>query len=218
MKALLITLTLLLSGCGGGPTVPDWKIDTQTAMARYTQHYLEGRSKLALASFDKARNASAATANINAVAHLELVKCGVTMAALDTSPCTGYTSLAQQNSDASDATYYRFLTGDWQHLDKTQLPSQYHPLLQAQTVNDINTAIEQITDPLSRLIAASISYAYLQHDDKTLQIAVATASAQGWRRPLLAYLRLQEKNTQDALQLQQIRTRIELLAPSIKSQ
>lgn len=218
MKFLLITLTLLLSACSSGPTVPDWQIDTQTAMARYTQHYLEGRSKLALASFEKARNASAATANINAVAHLELVKCGVAIAALDTSPCTGYTILAQHNSDATDANYYRFLTGDNQHLDKTLLPSQYQPWLQAQTMNDINTAIGQIADPLSRLVAVSISYIHQKYDAKTLQIAIDTASAQGWRRPLLAYLRLQEKNTQDPLLLQQIRARIELLAPSLKNQ
>ncbi len=218
MKIALITLTLLLSACSSGPTVPDWQIDTQTAMARYTQHYLEGRSKLAQTSFEKARNASASTANINAIAHLELVKCGVAMAALDTSPCTAYTRLAQQNSDARDANYYRFLTGNNQHLDKTLLPSQYQVLLQAQSVNDINNAVGQIADPLSRLIAVSVSYVQQKYDDKTLQIAIDTASAQGWRRPLLVYLRIQEKNTQDALQLQQIQTRIELLTSPLKNQ
>jgi hypothetical protein len=185
-------------------------------MARYSQHYLEGRSKLAAASFDKARNATSATANIAAVAHLELVKCGIAMAALDSTPCSGYSTLAPTST--ADTNYYRLLTGDFQHLDKQQIPSQYQAWLASTNSTEINAKLNQISNPLSRLIATSLSIIYRQHDATTLQIAIDTASAQGWRRPLLAYLLLQQKNNTNPLQQQQIRTRIELLQSSLIAQ
>jgi hypothetical protein len=216
MKILVLVLTLLLTACSSGSTVPDWQIDTQTAMARYTQYYLEGRSKLALASFNKARSASAATANVNAVAHLELVKCGVAMAALDSAPCTGYTALA--STDPVDANYYHFLLGNWQAIDTKALPSTYQPILNANSVKELNIQISQISNPLSRLIATSVSVIRQQYDMQTLEIAINTASEQGWRRPLLAYLLMQEKNTVNPTQQQLIRARIDLLQSSLQNQ
>jgi hypothetical protein len=215
MKISVFILMMLLSACSNGPTVPDWQIDTQTAMARYTQYYLEGRSKLALASFNKARSASAATADINAVAHLELVRCGVAMAALDSSPCIGYTSLASTNP--VDANYYSFLMGNWQTLDAKILPYAYQGIVASKSIQELNTKISQISDPLSRLITASVNVTRQQYDIQTLEIAINTASGQGWRRPLLAYLLVQEKNTPDPTQQQLIRARIELLQSSLQN-
>lgn len=215
MRISVFLLVLLLSACSSGPTVPDWKIDTQTAMERYTQYYLEGRSKLALASFNKARSASAATADINAVAHLELVRCGVAMAALDSSPCTGYTSLASTNP--VDANYYHFLIGDWRLLNAKILPSSYQTMVVPGSVAESNARISQISDPLSRLIAISVNVVRQQYDNQTLDIAINTASEQGWRRPLLAYLLVQEKNSANPTQQQLIRARIELLQSSLQN-
>ncbi|NOT16582.1 MAG: hypothetical protein HOP20_00765 [Sulfuriferula sp.] len=217
MKTSLSILTLLLvSACSSGPSVPDWQLDTQSAMARYSQQYLEGRSKLAAASFDKARNATSATADIAAVAHLELIKCGIAMAALNSAPCSAYTRLAPSNT--VDANYYRLLTGDFQHIDKQQIPSQYQAWLMSKNTNDINTQLNQISNPVSRLIATSLSILHRPHNATTVQIGIDTASAQGWRRPLLAYLLLQQKNNTDPLQQQQIQTRIELLQSSLIAQ
>ncbi|ARU31604.1 hypothetical protein CAP31_07850 [Sulfuriferula sp. AH1] len=216
MKTLFSLILLsTLAACSGGPTVPDWKIDTQTGIARYTQYYLEGRSKLAEASFAKSRAATAATGDIAAVAHLELVKCGVQTAAVDPSPCQAYTALAANATSAQDAAYYRFISGDWQGLNSADLPAQYAPLVNKSTADDINPLLQHINDPLSRLVASGVAVKRNQFNLKTLQIAADTAAAQGWRRPLLAYLLLEEKNTTESAQLQQIRTRIEIIESSL---
>ncbi len=53
--------------------------------------------------------------------------------------------------------------------------------------------IAAIDDPLSRLIACGVWVRYLPSDETILQIGISTASANGWRRPLWAYLnKLQE--------------------------
>lgn len=218
MKRLLSLLCVsTLAACGGGPTVPDWQIDTQAAMVRYTQYYLQGRSKLADASFAKSRAATAATGDIAAVAHLELVKCGVQTAALDLSACTAYSSLATTATTPTDAAYYQFIRGLWTGLDSATLPPQYAPLLKAAAIktDDYNTQLMQISDPLSRLVAVGVMIERNQFNLKTLQIATDTAAAQGWRRPLLAYLLLQKKNLTDAAQLQQIQSRIEIVESSL---
>ncbi|WP_124950039.1 hypothetical protein [Sulfuriferula thiophila] len=219
MKTLLSLILLsTLAACGGGPTVPDWKIDTQTAIARYTQYYLEGRSKLADASFAKSRAATASTGDIAAVGHLELVKCGVHIAALDLSACQPYTALAVTDTTQTDAAYYRFIQGDWQGLDSTSLPPQYAALLKNPTASaeEVNQILLNISDPLSRLVASGVTIQRKQFNQKTLQIATDTAASQGWRRPLLAYLLLQQKNLTDPVQLQQIKSRIEIVESSLR--
>ena len=219
MKTLLSLILLsTLAACGGGPTVPDWKIDTQTAIARYTQYYLEGRSKLADASFAKSRAATASTGDIAAVGHLELVKCGVHIAALDLSACQPYTALAVTDTTQTDAAYYRFIQGDWQGLDSASLPPQYAALLKNPTASaeEVNQILLNISDPLSRLVASGVTIQRKQFNQKTLQIATDTAASQGWRRPLLAYLLLQQKNLTDPVQLQQIKSRIEIVESSLR--
>ncbi len=48
--------------------------------------------------------------------------------------------------------------------------------------------ISAIIDPVSRLVAAGVWVKHLPYDENILQTAIDTASASGWRRPLLAYL------------------------------
>lgn len=218
MKILWSLLLIsTLAACSSGETVPDWKIDTQSAMQRYTQYYLEGRSKLADASFAKARAATAATGDIAAVGHLELAKCGVQVAALNLAPCPAYRALAANDTPATDAAYYRFLTGEWRDLERNALPSQYAPLLNksSASTDEVNQTLQGITDAVSRLVATGVMVKRKQFNLRTLQIASDTAAAQGWRRPLLAYLLLQKINITDPIQQQQIQTRIEIVESSL---
>jgi hypothetical protein len=49
-----------------------------------------------------------------------------------------------------------------------------------------------MNDPLARLLDASLLAMRKEADAATLTLAAETASAQGWRQPLLTYLKLQE--------------------------
>jgi hypothetical protein len=48
--------------------------------------------------------------------------------------------------------------------------------------------VQGIDDPLSRLIAVAVLFQAGKASPATLALAADTASAQGWRRPLLAWL------------------------------
>ena len=211
--------TFALSACGGGTPLPDWQIDAQTAMQRYTRYYLEGQVQRADASFAQARKAVAATGNIDAIAHLELVRCGLHTAALDFTPCTGYKQLAPLASDPGDAAYARFISGDWQGLNRALLPPQYAAFAAAAAPSPVETQrlIGAISDPISRLIATGLNSRRGKINDATLQAAIDTASAQGWRRPLLTYLKLQQQRSTDPSLLAALRTRIQLVEASLQS-
>jgi hypothetical protein len=51
--------------------------------------------------------------------------------------------------------------------------------------------LRAIDDPLSRLIATGVLFQQGRASPDAIALAVDTASAQGWRRPLLAWLGVQ---------------------------
>ena len=74
--------------------------------------------------------------------------------------------------------------------------------------------ISSIDDPLSRLVACGIWIKYLPYDDNILQIAIRTASDNGWGKPLFAYLtKLQQYylNHHETAKAESIKERLELL-------
>ena len=52
--------------------------------------------------------------------------------------------------------------------------------------------------PLARLVAAGVLLQTNRADPAVIASAIDTASAQGWRRPLLAWLGVQQKRAQAA--------------------
>ncbi|MHB1244999.1 MAG: hypothetical protein ACYCZH_01060 [Sulfuriferula sp.] len=218
MKIIFILiLSGLLSACAG-QSAPDWQYDAQSAAERYTQHYLAGDVRLAETSFHQARNAVAATGEVAAVGHIELLRCGLHVAALDFTPCTGYIELAAINTTPPDHAYARFISGDWKGINAQLLPAQYVSLIasEGQSQVSINRSIAAIEDPVSRLVASGIMIRRAQFDTATLQGAIDTASKQGWRRPLLTYLGLQEKQGGDPATLAAIAARIRLVEQSMQ--
>jgi hypothetical protein len=69
-------------------------------------------------------------------------------------------------------------------------------------------------DPLSRLVSAGVEFRRGRASPQTIAAAVEIASAQGWRRPLLTWLGVEEKRAEavgDAAALERIRRRITLV-------
>jgi hypothetical protein len=208
MNKLLSTLTLtalLLSACASRPPTPDWQNNAFAALNNFTAAYLNGNTKVADFEFARAKTEVARTGRADLMARLELAHCATQVASLDLQACTGYEALAA-DAQAPERAYAAFLSGHWSGLDPTLLPVAYRSLVtqtleaeksgampKAATANNPqngqgNSALSQIQDPLSRLIATGT---LLQKEQLTLVdigIAVKTASDQGWRRPLLSWL------------------------------
>ena len=64
-------------------------------------------------------------------------------------------------------------------------------------------AAAAIPDPLARLVAAGVLLRASRATPELLEMAVATASDQGWRRPLLAWLGVQRLRAEQAGEIQE---------------
>jgi hypothetical protein len=195
--------------------VPEWEELAHEGFEQYQRSYFAG-DRSADRDFRKAANALASTGKVELRARGELIRCAFATAALDFSVCEKWQSL-QGDADARDRAYGALLSGAFANLDAKDLPPQYVPLARAQGAGARNEALRRIDDPLSRLIGAGTLFRAGDISPEGVAVAVDTASEQGWRRPLLAWLTAQAKLAQaagDAAALDRIRKRLDVVAPA----
>jgi len=219
MKSLLaLACLVLLAACGsGGPPPPDWKTDSADLIARYQKHALLGENTLAERYFRQAVSATGGAGRVAETARLWLVRCATRRAMLIDDACTEYADLARIDPNAADQAYYQFVTLRWEGLDASLLPSQHQDLLRAPAGKRRET-LGKIDDPLARLLDASLLVMRQEADATTLALATETASSQGWRQPLLTFLKLQQKQaaTQgNAAELARLDRRIQLVEQNL---
>lgn len=206
-RAIVAALTaLLLAACGSRPPAPDWQVNAHGALERYQQAWLAGSTRAAKAEFDRARHELSATGKPGLVARAELTRCALQVASLDFAPCAGFEAL-RADAPAAERAYADYLQGA--PAPAELLPAQHRALAAGAGAAQV-AAIE---DPLSRLVAAGVAVRAGRGSPELLQVAADTASAQGWRRPLLAWLGAQLKLAEQRGELDaaaQLRRRIAL--------
>ncbi len=184
----------LLGGCANHPPVPDWQMTADSAAQRAVSAFLQGNQRLEKLEFERARAATARTGDPVLLARMELLRCAAQVASLHIEPCAAFEALRADTGMAEQA-YADYLAG---RLDASH--SALLPIAQQSVATAANpaAALQAITDPLSRIVAASVLLQTGRADPAVMALAVDTASAQGWRRPLLAWLLLQTKSAQAA--------------------
>lgn len=214
IRSLLAAATLLaLVACGNSPPAPDWQMNAKASAERATQAWLTGDQRVEAAEFARVRREVAATGRPDLAARVELLRCAARVAALDVAPCTAFEAMAADASPA-DQAYARYLAGRSSTADAALLPEVHRSLAGGSALPD--AALASITDPLSRLVAAGALFQRGQTTPGVIEQAVETASAQGWRRPLLAWLKVQQARAQAAGaadEVARIQRRIDLVAP-----
>jgi len=215
---IAIASLVLLTACGsGGPPPPDWKSDSADLIERYKKHALLGENTLAERYFQQAVTATGGAGRVADTARLWLLRCATRRAMLIDDACTEYADLARIEPNAADHAYYQFVTLRWDAIDVSLLPSQHRDLVRAPAGKRQET-LGRIADPLARLLDASLLVMRKESDAATLAQATETASSQGWRQPLLTYLKLQEKQAAaqgNADELARLAKRIQLVEKSL---
>lgn len=174
-------LVLLLAGCASKNVEPAWRGNAAGALDSFTAEYLAGNSALAASDFARARGEMASTGRFDLVAHAELLRCAVKTASLEVGECAGFAPLAA-DATAAERAYAAYLAGRWQGLDAALLPPQHQPVLRG------GVPLSAVADPLSRLVAAGAMLQAGRIAPGDIDVAIETASSQGWRRPLLTWL------------------------------
>lgn len=203
-----LAMALLLSACASKPPPPDWQMNAQSAMDRSVSAYLAGNTRVEALEFDKARSEIARTGRPELMARAELLRCAGRVASLVFEACSGFEKL-RQDAKPPERAYADYLGARLQLQDIKLLPPQQRAAASADA-----GAVKSITDPLSRLVAAGVLFQTGQASPAIMALAVETASAQGWRRPLLAWLLVQAQRAEqagDTQEAQRLRRRIALV-------
>jgi hypothetical protein len=209
LRFSLLGLTALLAACGSTPSPPDWQMNAKGSAERAAEAWLSGNTKVEEVEFLRARSEVVRTARPELVARLELTRCATRVAALVFEPCAGYEAVAGDAAPAEKA-YARYLAGQATAEDAALLPTAHRPLVGA-TAPDLTG----VADPLSRLIAAGVLLRRGLASPAVVAAAVETAAQRGWRRPVLAWLGVQQRQAQSAGQTDEaarLQRRIDLLA------
>lgn len=217
-----------LGGCAGTPP-PDWALDAQGALERGLQARLSGEDRIAVHELAIARAALARTGRADLLARAELKLCAADAASLRFEPCAAFEAL-RQDAAAPELAYAEHLRAPLEATRRPLLPPAQQALatppdgrdrrdgrdgLKGGDGGDAGVArLQAVADPLSRLLGAALWLRDGQASPAVIALAVDTASAQGWRRPLLAWLQAQKLRAErdgDAELAARAQRRIELV-------
>ena len=191
---------VLLTACSNKPLAPDWQSNALGSLKGFASAYMAGNTQVADFEFGRAKADIAATGRLDLIARSELVRCAVRVAALEFDDCQGVQTIATADVAAPERAYSAYLRAPKNDrapsLDAAQialLPEQHRAVAAPQDAAKKTATLAAMPDPLSRLIAAGVAFQQGQLPPSGVDLAVTTASDQGWRRPLLAWLGVQMK-------------------------
>lgn len=182
-------LAAVLAACASGPPVPDWQANARSAMDQAIAAYLAGDSAAEARAFAVAREQISRTGRPEWLARAELMRCAAHVASLVFEPCQGFEKLRHDAALLERAYAEHLAARPLPRADIERLPPAQQAAAAAVAGGEASSAgVQGIEDPLSRLIAAAVLFQAGKASPATIALAADTASAQGWRRPLLAWL------------------------------
>jgi hypothetical protein len=180
-----------LAACSSTPPAPDWQMNAKSASERSVAAYLTGNARIDAAEQARARAEVARTGRADLLARVELAHCAAQVASLVFDACVAFEPL-RADAPATERAYADYLAGRLAAADAALLPEAHRAVAASPA------ALPGVADPLARLVAAGVLFETNRADPSVIQAAIDTASSQGWRRPLLAWLTVQLKRAEAA--------------------
>jgi hypothetical protein len=215
-KACIATLCLALglAACSSAPPAPDWQINAKSSLDRAIAEYLAGNTRASATDFERARSEITRTGRIDLLARAELRMCAAQVASLVFEPCVGFEKL-RVDAPATERAYADYLAGRMQPDAVALLPTAQRGVATKSASDQAAVAaVKDIDDPFSRLVGAGVLFQSNRATPELLSVATETASAQGWRRPLLAWLgvqRMRAEKAGDGEAAERLRRQIEIV-------
>ncbi|NRF68363.1 hypothetical protein HLB44_15320 [Aquincola sp. S2] len=215
MRSVVAAAALfMLAACASGPPPPDWQMNARSAMERYLDAYFGGEVRIEAQELQRVRAEIARTGRPELLARAELLRCAAQVASLDFDECPAYQAL-EPDAAAPERAYADYLSARIAPANVALLPEPQRALAATAGAGPGDAAaLLKIEDPLSRLVAAGVLLRGARAHPAVFGVAIDTASAQGWRRPLMAWLKLALQRAEqagDSADAQRLRRRIALV-------
>ena len=192
-----LVLAGALASCASGPPPPDWQMNAHGALDRAVAAYLAGDARVADAEFERAQHELSRTGRADLLARAALLRCAAQVASVEQLPCTGFEPY-RADAPPAERAYAAYLAGQAGPADSALLPPAQQAVALAAAGAAADAALAAVSDQVSRLVAAGVLLQTGRASPATITLATETASAQGWRRPLLAWLGVQAQRAEAA--------------------
>jgi hypothetical protein len=194
--------SMVLSACSSQPPAPDWQMNAHASAQKALNAYLTGNARVEALEWARAERELRSTGRPDLLARAALLRCAAQAASLALAgPCDAFEAL-RVDAELPERAYADYLQG--QSLDPAAaqlLPAPHQKIAQALAGSSgvaPGPLVAGVADPLSRLVAAGAIFKAGQADAAVVAAAVDAASAQGWRRPLMAWLSVQATQAEAA--------------------
>lgn len=207
----LVAVGVLVAACAGKPA-PVWQTNAKGAMDRALVAYLRGDTRVAQAEFAAAHREVSSTGRADLLARAALMRCAAQVASAVFDTCTEFEAL-RADAAGPERAYADYLAARISAQDVALLPPSQRAVATA-SAQAAPDAVRSIDDPLARLVAVGVLFQAGRASPAALEIAANTASDQGWRRPLLAWLGVQQilaEKAGDAAAAERLRRRIAIV-------
>ncbi len=187
----LLLLLLMITGCGSKPA-PAWIAAGHRQLETFKSDFLTGQPpQITDLHFRMAAEEIKKSGDLDLLGKAWLTRMALQAAALEEIAEGEYGKIDAASSSPANRNFYLFLTGKPGLVDDALLPAQYRPFLKALQSGETAAVVKRITeidDPLSRLIAAGLATRSGPASEPLLRAASETASQNGWKRALIAWL------------------------------
>jgi len=214
----LLFLLLVIAGCSSKPA-PVWIDAGYQQLETFKRDFLTGRPPLVTElHFKMATEEIKKSGDLDLLGKAWLTRMALQVAVLEEIADGEYEKIAAALPVPANRNFYLFLTGKSGMVDDALLPAQYRPFLKALQNGDTVVIVRRITeinDPLSRLIAAGLVVRSGPENGPLFQVAVETASQNGWKRTLIAWLerlRLYHEKSGEVAKAATVRQRLDLIS------
>jgi len=216
-KILIFLMIIVLTGCSSSVQAPAWQNKAASQLEEYKINFLTGKETSSEPHFARARKEISSGNDLNLLAIAYLTKYALHTACLESFDSVDFARLYRLEPNPANMAYCHFLKGNFSAVDAGFFPARYAGVLKAALSRDASAGIREISlidDSFSRLVACGVWVRYLPVNEDILLLAISTASAAGWQKPLFAYLaKLQTFYTErgEAGKAEAVRLRLEIL-------
>lgn len=211
---LFVSALFLLVSCGAGH-IPTWRQNAAADTANFIESSFIGNESYASKYFDKMLEDFRMTVDPDEIVKAYLAKCVTDFALLEYSDCPEAAEMLPLLKNQANIEYYNFVSDKARNAD--DMPKKYRDIFEVSqncSAEKANSALSSEKDPSTLLIKAAFLVKKNCYDAETAEIALKTASKEGWKKAALKYLALQlsyfEKHG-DSQNAQLVKKRMELV-------
>ena len=188
---LLCFSLFMLVSCGAGH-IPAWKQNAAANTASFIESSFTGNETYASKYFDKLVEDFRMTVDPDEIVKAYLARCAVNFALLEYSDCSEVKEMLPLLKNKDNIAYYNFVSGKTRNPD--DVPKKYSDVVEISQKCDVKKANSELSsekEPVTLMVKAAFFVKTGCYDAETADIAVNTASKEGWKRATLKYLALQ---------------------------